>query len=166
MFMSTTVRVIGRRVLLLCATWYFFAGVTFEMKAARRYEEVSGWPVTQAVIETTSVSWQEDSLGGYRCCPKLRYRYFVAGAQYRGSNSTFDFSCSPNGYDFIAQHKADTTIQIAYDPNDVKVSLVRADLLPPSSPWPSCVVGVFCLALLASDLAGLWKGGRSKVDRQ
>ncbi len=154
---SKKVRVFGRRIFVLFVAWYCFKAMGMEKKAERMYQEIHRWPVTEAVIDTTSVSWKDVHWGGYRCCPKLRYSYSIAGINYQGSNSIFDFTCWPSGYDFIAQHKPGTTIQIAYDPKDLNTSLVLFDIQRPSSPWLSCIVGVFCLALLALDLSGFWE---------
>lgn len=133
--------------------------MSLQISAGRLYQEVHRWPVTEAVIDKTSVSWKRTRWSGYRCCPKLSYRYSVAGIQYRGNNSIFDFTCWPNGYDFIAQHKPGKTIQIAYDQKDASTSLVLSDIQSPTSPWPTGILGVLCLALLALDFSGFWEKG-------
>jgi len=105
-----------------------------EMQAHQRYQEVAKWPVTKAVITGDVVSWTSYSWSSKRNrdCPKIEYTYTAGGRNYRENNSVFDFVCWPDAYDFVAQHRTGTNLEVAYNPDDPTVTVVPDSVRTPA----------------------------------
>jgi hypothetical protein len=143
-----------RRAILLLLVYGCFRAVPLEFKATREYQRIAQWPVTDAVINSATVnvtsyswSWRKN-----RFCPKLDYNYRVKEHDYVGYNSVFDFTCWPDAYNFVPQHRPGTSILIAYDPTDPAVTIVPATIRDPGYPWGDIVGGALFFIILVSDL--------------
>ena len=80
--------------------------VPLEIRAERKYREISSWPVTHAVVQSASVSitnfsWSPKKI---RDCPDMEYSYSIAGRTYTTRNQIFDFNCWPDANDFVAKY--------------------------------------------------------------
>jgi hypothetical protein len=143
-----------RRAILILLVYGCFRAVPLEFKATREYQQIVQWPVADAVINSATVGATSYSWGWRknRFCPKLDYNYTVKGHEYASYNSVFDFTCWPDAYNFVAQHRPGTSIQIAYDPTDPAVTIVPTSIRDPGYPWGDIVGGALFFIILVSDL--------------
>jgi hypothetical protein len=124
----------------------------------RRYDEVARWPVTEAVVRSAAAGWTSYSWSGKknRYCPEVTYSYSVVARHYSGYNRVFDFTCWPDAYDFVAQHRPGSSLQIAYDPTDPNVSIIPSSVRGPGYPVADAVGGCFFVLCLLADVFASW----------
>jgi hypothetical protein len=141
----------------MLVVYFCFHAVSLELKASREYTRVRQWPVTEALIVSASVNVTRYSWTGQndRHCPLLGYTYSVMGNGYESYNSVFDFTCWPDAYNFVAQHHAGESIQIAYDPAHPVVTVIPSSIRDPGYPWVDMIGGMLFLIILVSDLSRL-----------
>jgi hypothetical protein len=145
-----------RRAFFMLVVYFCFNAVMLEFRASREYQRMIRWPITDASVNTVTVYATSYSWGGRtnRYCPKLSYNYSVMGHSYVGHNSVFDFTCWPDGYNFVAKHQPGTSIQIAYDPADPNITIIPASVQDPGYPWGDIIGGTLFLIVLLLDLFG------------
>jgi len=147
-----------RRLLCLLTVYSCFHAAVLESRASRQYREVSHWPIAEATVQSATPGWTSYSWGGKknRYCPEMTYSYSVANHRYSSYNRVFDFTCWPDAYDFVAQHRPGSLIPIAYDPTDPNVSIVPASVRDPGYPVVDLVGGCFFILCLLVDLFTSW----------
>lgn len=147
-----------RRLLFLLVIYFCFHAAVLESRASRQYREVARWPIAEATIQSSFPGWTSYSWGGKknRYCAEMTYSYSVAGHNYSSYNRVFDFTCWPDAYDFVGQHRPGSSIQIAYDPSDPRVSIVPASVRDPGYPIADLAGGCFFLLCLLLDLFVSW----------
>jgi hypothetical protein len=149
-----SVYVIVRRFAWLMIIFYCFRAVPLEIKSREKFREISRWPVTNAVVQSsgvsiTSFSW---SSRNSRFCPNIEYTYSIAGRTYTNRNQVFDLSCWPDAYNFVAKYGPGSPIVIAYDPTNPKTTVVPSSVVDTWLPWEDLLAGFIFLAVLATDL--------------
>jgi hypothetical protein len=140
-----------RRAFWVIMIYFCFSAANFELNAGRRYQQVKQWPLTDAIINSASVSETRYSWGSQRFCPQLGYTYSIKGHSFASSNKVFDFTCWPDAYGFVDRHRPGTSIQIAYDPTNPTVTVVPTSIQDPGGPWGDMIGGIFFLLILIAD---------------
>ena len=138
----------------MLVVYFCFHAVVLELRANHEYQRMIKWPVTDATINTTTVYETSYSWSGMmnRYCPKVYYNYSVMGHSYVGHNSVFDFTCWPDGYNFVAKHRPGTSIQITYDPADPDITIIPSSIQDPGYPWGDIIGGTLFLIVPLLDL--------------
>jgi hypothetical protein len=144
-----------RRLALLLIVFYCFRAVPLEIRAERKYREISSWPVTHAVVQSASVSitnfsWSPKKI---RDCPDMEYSYSIAGRTYTTRNQIFDFNCWPDANDFVAKYGPGSSIPIAYDPVNPNTTVKPSSIVAARDWWVDLLGGLFFLVLLVADLS-------------
>ncbi|MGB6384744.1 MAG: DUF3592 domain-containing protein [Terriglobales bacterium] len=147
-----------RRTIIALGVIFCFHAVPLELKASRQFKQVAKWPVTQALIRSSTVHTTSYTWSGKQnqFCPILAYEYTVQTQTYVGSNRVFDFVCYPDAYDFVAQHKPGAFVTIAYDPSNPAISIIPSALKSPGYPWGDVLGGIVFAVFLLVDIFASW----------
>jgi hypothetical protein len=147
-----------RRLLCLLVVYFCFHAAVLESRASRQYREVARWPVAEATVQSATPGWTSYSWSGKknRLCPEMTYSYSAGSRRYSSYNRVFDFTCWPDAYDFVAEHRPGSSIQIAYDPSDPNVSIVPTSVRDPGYPFADIIGGCFFVLCLLADLFAPW----------
>ena len=144
-----------RRLALLLIVFYCFRAVALEFRAKEKYWEISGWPVTHAVVQSANVSimsfsWSPKKI---RYCPDMVYSYSVAGHTYTSRNQVFDLSCRPNADDFVTKYRPGSSIPIAYDPTNPTATVIPSSVVDAWDVWVDLLGGIFFFLVLMVDVS-------------
>lgn len=145
-------------VIALCIAGLGAAGAgwsLFEIGAAYASRH---WPRTLGTIVSSSVQRESDDEGGNSYSASIRYTYSVNGTAYTSKRVRFGGSFSW-GWRSPAQalqrrYPLQSPVEVHYDPEDPSRSVLEA-----GNALPAWVVLLFCVAVVAADVAMVYYGG-------